>query len=314
MSTGLFVVVLVLGILAALIMLSSSILVWFRRRRRVIADRLHSEIAGETIIRSPEPANYRGATIDGYPIVNNDGMVALTRQRLIFHTLTGKVIEVPVADITGVREAKFFKRTVTPGRQHLIIQTPSGEIGLYVRDNAAWIASLTAVAARPIALGGSMASSLRELERDVHRGVRKRRSARAILAVVFTSIGLASGLAAGISAAAVTESISADRYADGTVVDLSDTGKGYRPVVEFTPDSGAPARFTGSLGSNPPAFSVGERVRVRYDPDNPQDARIDQYWQIWFLPTFFGIFGAPFLLGGIAFGVVTLSGRRQTHP
>lgn len=313
MSTGVFVVVLVVGILAALMMVSSSVLVWIRRRRRVIASRLESEMADETTIRSPEPGNYRGATIDGYPIVNNDGMIALSDKRLIFHTLTGKVIEVPVTDITGVREAKVFKTTRTVGRQYLIIETGSGDIGFFVGDNAAWIASLSTVGAQPIAAGGSLASSLRELEWDVQRGVRKRRSARAILAVVFTSIGLASGLASGISAAVIAQSISADRYADGTVVDITDTGKSYAPIVEFRPASGTPARFTSQLGSNPPAFSVGERVRVRYDPANPQDARIDQYWQIWFLPTAFGAFGAPFLFGGIAFGVMTLSARRRAQ-
>lgn len=143
--------------------------------------------------------------------------------------------------------------------------------------------------------------------------VRTRRSPRAILAVVFTSIGLALGLAAGISAAVVAESISGARSVDGTVVDFSYDGKGYVPVVEIVPPGSAPVRFTGWVGSNPPAFRVGEHVGVRYNPDNPQDATIDQYWQMWFVPTFFGIFSAPFLLGGIAFGVVTLAARRQTN-
>jgi hypothetical protein len=312
MGTAALVVVLVAGILAAQLMARGSVLVWFRRRRQVIASRLESELAAETIIRSPEPGSYRGATVDGYPIANNDGMIALTRRRLVFQTLTGKVIEVPVTDIVGVREAEVFKTAVKAGQRHLIVQTSSGDIGFFVSDNAAWIASLATVGARPIAVG-AMAGSLRELEWDVRRGVRKRRSARAILAVVFTSIGLAFGLAAGISAAVVAESTSADRYAEGTVVDLSDEGKGYRPVVEFVQPDSAPVRFTGGVGSNPPAFRVGEHVRVRYNPDNPQDAAIDQYWQIWFLPTFLGIFGAPFLLGGLAFGVVTLAARRKTH-
>ena len=123
MSTAVFVVVLVAGILAAQLMVWSSIVVWFRRRRRVIASRLDSELAAETIIRSPEPGSYRGATVAGYPIVNNDGMIALTRRRLVFQTSTGKVIEVPVTDITGVREAEVFKTAVTVARQHLIIQT-----------------------------------------------------------------------------------------------------------------------------------------------------------------------------------------------
>jgi Protein of unknown function (DUF3592) len=138
-----------------------------------------------------------------------------------------------------------------------------------------------------------------------------RRNPLPILAVVFTSIGLLLGSVAGISAAVVAGSVSGDRQADGTVVDLSYGGKSYDPVVEFTAPSGATIRFTSGIGSNPPAWRVGEHVGVLYDPGNPQDATIDQYWQIWFFPTLFGIIGTPFLLIGIAFGVVTLAARRR---
>ena len=141
--------------------------------------------------------------------------------------------------------------------------------------------------------------------------VRKRRGAKAILAVVFTSIGLATALVAGISAVMTAESTSGNRYVTGTVVDLDDSGRGYRPVVEFTAPGHSTVRFTSSLGSSPPEFRVGERVEVRYDPDDLQDARINTYWQTWFLPTLFGLFAGPFLLAGIGFGAVTLAARRR---
>jgi hypothetical protein len=136
-----------------------------------------------------------------------------------------------------------------------------------------------------------------------------------ILAVVFSSLGLALALAAGISAAVVAAN-SGDRHADGTVVELIGGRPGYgkdpyRPVVEFAAPSGTAIRFTGSIGSVPPAFQVGEHVDVRYDPDNPHDAVIDTYWQVWFVPTLIGLIGAPFLLVGLAFGIVTLARRRR---
>ncbi len=309
-----FVVVLVGGILAAQLAVWSSVLVWFSRRRRVIANRLDSGLAAETIIRSPEAASYRGATVAGYPIVNNDGIIALTRQRLVFQALTGKVIEVPVTDIAGVREAEVFKSAMKAGRQHLIIRTSSGEIGFYVTDNAAWIASLATVGAQSIAVGGSSADSLGEPGVDLPDSVRARRTTMAILAVVFTSIGLLLALGTGISAAVVADTVSGARSADGTVVDFFYTGKSYRPVVEFVPPGSAPVRFTGWVGSDPPAFRVGEHVGVRYNPDDPHDATIDQYWQTWFVTTLLGILSAPFLLIGIGFGVVTLAARRRVRP
>jgi hypothetical protein len=58
------------------------------------------------------------------------------------------------------------------------------------------------------------------------------------LAIVFSSVGLASSLAVGTGTAVVAESISGDRYADGTVVDLLGSSN-YRAVVEFTAPSGA---------------------------------------------------------------------------
>jgi uncharacterized membrane protein len=140
-----------------------------------------------------------------------------------------------------------------------------------------------------------------------------RRSPWPILAVVFLSIGLVFALVVGISTAVVAESISGDRYADGTIVDLDYNGRSYSPVVEFSVPSGAPIRFTSSIGSNPPSAQVGEHVGVRYTPNNPQDAVIDQYWQIWFFPTLLGIIGTPFLLFGIAFGSVALAHRRRSR-
>jgi hypothetical protein len=109
----------------------------------------------------------------------------------------------------------------------------------------------------------------------------------------------------------VAESISGDRYADGTVVDLVGSGK-YRAIVEFTAPSGSTVRFTSPISTNPPPAQVGEHVRLRYTPDDPQDAVIDQYWQVWFLPTLFAIIGTPFLLIGIAFGGVALGHRRRS--
>ena len=119
-------------------------------------------------MRAPENGSYRGATAPGYPVVKNNGLIALTQRRLIFRTLTGKSIEVPVEAITGVREATVFKGSVVGGQKHLIVATAAGEIGFYVFAGIAdWIAALTTwhLASRP--------------RRDAARaGARARRRAR----------------------------------------------------------------------------------------------------------------------------------------
>jgi hypothetical protein len=74
--------------------------------------------------------------------------MALTDRRLIFITITGKIIDIPRAEITGVREAKAFKTSVRGGRSHLIVQIPTGEIAFYVSSNADWINAIMSLRAK----------------------------------------------------------------------------------------------------------------------------------------------------------------------
>jgi hypothetical protein len=74
--------------------------------------------------------------------VKNSGRIALTRRRLVFLTLTGTTISVPLDTITGLRLAKVFKGSVVGGWTHLVIRTAAGEIGFYVPDTGAWLQSL----------------------------------------------------------------------------------------------------------------------------------------------------------------------------
>jgi hypothetical protein len=143
-----FVVLLVLGIAGVQALIWIPIIVWWRRRARDARARLAAEIESEATIRPPEKGIYRGATVPGYPVVNNNGTIALTDRRLIFITFSGKVVEIPRAEIIGVREAKVFKTSVRGGRSHLVVQTPAGEIAFYVSSNADWIAAITSLRAK----------------------------------------------------------------------------------------------------------------------------------------------------------------------
>jgi hypothetical protein len=144
-----FIALLILGIAAVQALIWIPIIVWWRRRARTAKERLAVAIESETVIRPPEKGLYRGATAPGYPVVNNNGTIALTARRLAFITLTGKLIDIPVTEIVGVREAKVFKTSVRGGRSHLIVELPSGEVAFYVASNADWIASITALIKTP---------------------------------------------------------------------------------------------------------------------------------------------------------------------
>lgn len=142
MSTALFVVTLVVGILAALVLIAVPFVVVFRRRYLGARDRLNNELERETTLMPPAKGVYRGSTAPGYPAVKNNGWIALTRRRLVFLTLTGKTIEIPLTGIIGFREARVFNGGVAGGWTHLVIRTHSGEVGFFTPDNAAWLTAL----------------------------------------------------------------------------------------------------------------------------------------------------------------------------
>jgi hypothetical protein len=101
------------------------------------------EFRSEPALRGPEKAIYRGGT-EGYPKVNGNGLIALTSSRLLFRILVGTNVDIPLDEITGLREEVWFRRSMSGGRQHLIVQTTRGEVGFFVADNAAWIAAINA--------------------------------------------------------------------------------------------------------------------------------------------------------------------------
>jgi hypothetical protein len=83
----------------------------------------------------------------------------------------------------------------------------------------------------------------------------------------------------------------------GTVIQMreqADKNSGsmsYAPTFRFQNDSGSPHTVSSGFFSSPPEFHVGDVVTVLYRRDDPQDARIDSYWQVWGLPSLLGIGG-----------------------
>lgn len=104
--------------------------------------------------------------------------------------------------------------------------------------------------------------------------------------------------------------------AQGTVVEIVSrrtTSGGERktyfyPVVEFRTPAGDVIRFTeSSTGSNPPSYRVGQTVNILYNPQTPQDARIDS-WDLW-IPSIIAMsVGGIFTLIGVR-GILNALGR-----
>ena len=156
MSVALHVLAVVVGISVVLALIAVPFIVVFRRRYVSAGKLLNSELKIEEILMAPAKGVYRGATAAGYPAVRNNGWMALTRRRLVFLTLTGKTIEIPLNAVIGLREARVFNGGVAGGWTHLVIRTHAGEIGFFTSGNAAWLAALEdATGLTPDASAGS---------------------------------------------------------------------------------------------------------------------------------------------------------------
>jgi hypothetical protein len=139
------VVLLVVGILALVAVILVPVVLLLRSRSRRVAAELAQELATEPALRGPGKGLYRGGS-SGYPKVKGNGMIALTQRRLVFRMLIGSDLDIPLEEITGLREAKAFQGGVVGGHVHLVVQTATGEVGFFVDDNAAWIAAITSAA------------------------------------------------------------------------------------------------------------------------------------------------------------------------
>ena len=73
----------------------------------------------------------------------------------------------------------------------------------------------------------------------------------------------------------------------------------YHAVVRFTDHHGETVTFTDKLGFSRASFSVGQELRIFYDPRNAQNAMIDRGWKNFVIPGICLIFGGLIVLGSI---------------
>jgi hypothetical protein len=103
--------------------------------------------------------------------------------------------------------------------------------------------------------------------------------------------------------------------ATGTVVELvsriTTSGRAsiMCPVVEFTTPSGEQIRFTSDFGSLPARHTVGQSVKVAYDPADPHQAEIDSAANRLIVPIILGFMGILFCCLGTVFVAVFLLAR-----
>ncbi len=88
----------------------------------------------------------------------------------------------------------------------------------------------------------------------------------------------------------------------GEVVGLyerSDDSVTYSPVIRFSGPGGRAVEFTETTSSNPPGYSVGDRVEILYRPHDPKSARVASPWRLYLLAGILGTIGGVFSLIGL---------------
>ena len=73
----------------------------------------------------------------------------------------------------------------------------------------------------------------------------------------------------------------------------------YQAVVRFTDQQGQTVTYADKFGFSRPSFMVGQKVRIFYDPQNPQRAMIDRGPKNYVIPFVCGVFGGLMILGSV---------------
>lgn len=104
----------------------------------------------------------------------------------------------------------------------------------------------------------------------------------------------------------------------GTVIELiekkSDDGYTYAPKITFLDKADSrEITFISQTSSNPPAYKVGENLNIIYDPNNPEKAKIDSFFNLWLGEILFSAIGLIFFIIGIFVLVSAIKRKRDVE-
>lgn len=132
---------------------------------------------------------------------------------------------------------------------------------------------------------------------------------------ILSGFGLVLLALAGLAYANSLYFVSRASLASGTVValpastDPDTNATTYCPQVSFTTASGQAYSFNSNVCSAPPAYLIGGKVDVYYDPQAPQDAQIKDVGAQYLTAMSLTCAGLPIAVVGL-FGLYLLHKRR----
>lgn len=136
-----------------------------------------------------------------------------------------------------------------------------------------------------------------------------------ILAYSFTVIGLF--LVAYSSYSHTQSFIDQSSVAEGKVIGFVAEGMTdsivFKPRVQFFSSNNHEVIFTSTVGSNPKKYSEGEKVRVYYQSDYPEVAKLDELFALWGWVYLTAGMGSLFLIIGMVRASFSLTKLRKRY-
>ena len=83
------------------------------------------------------------------------------------------------------------------------------------------------------------------------------------------------------------------------------------PTFQFTTSGGRVITFTSSSGSTAQPYADGEQVRIAYDPQRPEDARLLSFLTLWIAPTLLCAAGLLLAAGAVLVRAALTRQRRR---
>jgi len=132
------------------------------------------------------------------------------------------------------------------------------------------------------------------------------RTGALLIGLTFTVIGLVVLFIGLFWLNATSERLKRMLDGTGTVVEVTRRRIGddinYYPRIEFQTQTGETFQFESNTGGSSTSYRVGDQVLILYDPQMPQDATINSWYEIWLPPIVVTILS----LSGLAPGMFAL--------
>ncbi len=141
--TTMNIFILISGIIIIQALVWIIIFWWMKKKSRKLSHKILEKcrMTDEEIIIEPKSGLCRVSNTR-FGKVNGNGVICLTKNKLIFEMLTGQSIEISRSEIADATVEESFngKRAFATGGKYLVIKTKDGSrIGFLIKDAKLWV-------------------------------------------------------------------------------------------------------------------------------------------------------------------------------